>query len=91
MSKIKNWYNGLSNAWKAALRTAGQSFLAALGLFLVAGLNETVDLLNGGSLEESVNDMSNAGRVFALAVISVATGLVSLFFNRGDKGASYDQ
>jgi ABC-type transport system involved in cytochrome c biogenesis permease subunit len=88
---MTEWFNNLSDKWKASLRTAWQSLMAAVAVLVIAALKEAGDLLNGGLLADSVDDMTAAARILGFGVITITTGLVSLFMNRGDRGAKYDR
>lgn len=49
MSKIKNWYKGLSNPVRAALNTAWQSFVATFGLALLGLISRISEWADGGA------------------------------------------
>lgn len=93
MSRIIGWYHGLPNRWRAALRSAWQAAVGFVLLFVLAVLAEAVDLLDGGTLDETLVDISNAGRIMVIGLVGLLSGLVTLFMNRsGAKNrASYGQ
>ena len=89
-NKIQSWYRGLSDQWKATLRSAWQGIIGAVGVLVLSILAEAQDLLEGGELTHSLDHLSIAAKAFASALVGVGTGIVTYWMNRGSRGASYD-
>lgn len=88
---MKSWYLGLSDQWRAVLRSTWQTMTGFVAVFVLAGLAEAVDLLNGGTLEETLTDLSVAAKALMVGLVGVANGLVALYMNRSSAkgGATY--
>ena len=91
MDRIKMWYRGLSDRWRATLRTAWQSAIGVGLTFLLGLLTVATNLVDGGTLEEAISDTSNLARLMALGFISILSSLVAFAMNRpsADGAASY--
>lgn len=87
---MKNWYNGLSDQWKATLRTGWQNFLGTVLALVLFILVKATDWINGGVVDWSA-ELNNAGKLLVIAVITVLTSIVTYVQNRGTLGATYPQ
>lgn len=67
------WYSKLSNAAKAAINTAWQSFAGAALLAVLGLFNSVQDWVNGGNIP----DVSIAARGVASAAIAALAGLIT--------------
>jgi len=85
---MKNWYNNLSNQWKATLRS---SFQAAVGSVLAGVLLFLVSVQNAvnGEVVDLVDAISVLGKTVVTAAITFCSGLVTYLMNRNEKGARY--
>lgn len=88
---IRAWYRGLPDQWRATLRSAWQSVLGTVGLFLLGALAVATDLLSGGTAEDAVTDLSNLARLAVVAIVGILSGLVTFVMNRSGAsgGAKY--
>ena len=83
------WFNALSNRNKAILRTAWQSFVGAVLTMIIAVLLAATTFLEGGELDDAIESATTATRLLLVAVMTIATSVVTAFMNRGVKGARY--
>jgi hypothetical protein len=88
MRMFKAWFAGLSDQWRATIRTAWQSFVGGLLVIILMLINSASDWISGDEVD-FIQELSNAGRGVALLMLTTLTGLVTYFMNRGDRGASY--
>ena len=88
LDDIRNVWAGLSDRWKATLRTAWQSIVGAFLVGLLALLASMTDLLGGGDVD-LVEEASNAARLFGIAALGALSGVVAFVMNRSDP-PSYD-
>ena len=82
MSRIKTWYRGLSDQWHATLRSTWQTATGFFAVFVLASFAEAIDLLNGGTLEETLTDIGIATKALLLGLVSLGNGLVAFYMNR---------
>ena len=80
---LSNIWNGLSNQWKATIRTGWQSVVGAFLVGLLALLGSVTNLVNGGDVD-LWQEASNAARLFALASLGALSGVVAFVMNRND-------
>lgn len=85
---MKNWYNKLSDQWKATIRSGIQAAVGTVLTGVLALFLKAQSWVDGGLVDWS-QALSNFGRVIGTAVITFFTGLVTYFMNRGNKGATY--
>jgi hypothetical protein len=90
MTRLKNFYAGLSDQWKATLRTAWASLTGSVLLLLVTLLGSATDFLNGEKVD-LVQELSNFGRAVGLLLVTFCTSLITFYMNRGNRGARYGQ
>jgi hypothetical protein len=82
MSRLKSRYLGLSDQWRATLRSTWQTATGMVAVFALAAFAEAIDLLNGGTLEETLVDLSIATKALLIGLVGIANGLVALYMNR---------
>lgn len=80
---LANVWAGLSDRWKATLRSTWQSIVGAALLGVLVLLSAATNLLNGGDVD-LLAEASNAARLFALALLGGFTGVVTFAMNRKD-------
>ena len=83
INDLRRIWAGLSNRWKATLRTAWQSIVGAFLVGLLALLASMTDLLGGGDVD-LVEEASNAARLFGIAALGALSGVVAFVMNRND-------
>lgn len=84
MSAIGDWYKARSNAFKAAVNTAWQSFLATFGISLLGFLGD-VAKWSDGSLD-TFPAISPLGKAVVAAAVAAASFLLT-FAVRGFQAA----
>ena len=90
INRIRSWYRSWSDRARAAWRTAYMATVAALGTLVVALFAEAVDILNGGTLADSVSDASVALKTFLIVFVGAASGFVSYVINGNGRAPHYD-
>lgn len=82
MERIKTWWRNLPDQWHATIRSSWQTATGFIGVFALAALAEATDLLNGGTLEETLTDLSIAAKAAAVGLVSIGNALVAFWMNR---------
>jgi hypothetical protein len=86
---MKNWYDNLSNEWKASIRTFGQSLVGGLLVALLGLLNSALNWLNNQPVD-LYKDLSNISKAFGIVVVSAVISFVTFIWNKVGKTAEYD-
>ena len=82
VSKImRDMFANLTPQWKAAIRTALQSVLAAISVVVLAFIASLTAILSGDTVDLA-GDMSNAARLAGLVLLGGAGGFWGFVMNR---------
>ncbi len=81
ITRFKGWFNGLSDQWKATLRTALQNVLGALSLFVIGMIGSLTNILNGQAVD-LVADINNYARISGIAMLGAASAVWAFIMNR---------
>lgn len=78
----------LSDQWRATIRSSLQAAGGTILTGVVALLLTAQDWVDGDAVDWA-QEMSNFAKFILTTIITLLTGLLTYFMNRGDKGATY--
>lgn len=86
---MSNWYNNLSNEWKASIRTFGQTVIGGVIVAVLGLLNSALNWLNNQPVD-LYSDLSNASKALGIVVVGAVVSFVTFVWNKVGKPAQYD-
>jgi hypothetical protein len=89
IQKIKSWYHGLSDQWRATLRTFMQSVVGGVLVAALSLLNSVLNLLNNQPVDLA-EDLSNASKALGIVVVSAVISLVTFVWNKVGTAPKYE-